>query len=35
MCKGFAFVFLKNAEDVEKVIEHCNGKLVRDNLVRI
>lgn len=30
LARGFAFVYLKNEEDVEKVIEMVDGRHIRD-----
>lgn len=33
--KGYAFVYLKNASDAEKVIEFVDGRHIRSRQVRV
>jgi len=35
LARGFAFVFLKKAEDVEKVIDYVDGRHLRDRQIRV
>jgi len=34
LARGFAFVYLKSEDDVEKVIEMVDGRHIRDRQVR-
>lgn len=35
LARGFAFVYLKDASDMDRVIEYCDGRHVRDRQIRV
>ena len=35
LARGFAFVYLQNSEDMDRVIEYCDGRHIRDRQIRV
>ena len=35
LARGFAFVYLRQKEDMERVIQYCDGRHIRDRQIRV